>query len=299
MAASEWSSEQLITLCQRGDQEQLLSVLQQPSAIQVVLGFEEVVFDSSNPTMTLRQLNLQRMITAASSHQNVGVVEELISFGRQHDVAADVMLTTETIYAAMNKSAFQILRSFETLDPNIFTRGLSPGQTILELACQGGPLSEPFPCNSYLPLVQYMMDKGVDPNNEIASSKGPGYVLLLACRSASVEIVECLLEHGVVVAGSRATRTAARHSRKDVLKILLRYGADLNECYSTEDINGSPGTALHVATENNKVSTVRWLLEHKADPTIRNSEGKTARDLIPEPTSIPERSYKALRDLLH
>jgi hypothetical protein len=269
------TSSQLIDLCRGGNREQLFAALEQPSAIRVALDRESVVVGRPN------ELNLQRMISWAASAGEVVIVDALLRFSQEHGVAVDEILTSDTIYSAFKKNTFQLIRCFETLDANVFTRHLSHGQTILELACGCGlgPMEE----ESYVPLVQYMMEKGVNPNEErIERLRGPGHLLFAACMSKPLQLIECLLDHGIVVVGSRATRSAAARGRRDVLETLLRHGADVNEASSTSDLNGVAGTALHVAASRDRHGTVKWLLAHGADPNIRNIDGKTPRDLVPE-----------------
>ncbi|KAF2870925.1 ankyrin repeat-containing domain protein [Massariosphaeria phaeospora] len=279
MAASSWSSKDLIALCKNSDHEQLLNALQQPAAVEVALSHEKVVDDGC---YRLNKLNLERMLVAAVRADDDTMVETLLKFGQKQDVKVDAMLTTEVIMRALDKSALPLIRKLEVLDPNIFTRYLSPGFTILMLASDGGPFGEKPPCNTYLPLMQYMMERGVDPNCPwIAKAHGPGTVLYQACRTASSKIVECLLKHGAIVAGSGAARVAAEHGRIKVLKLLLQYGADLNECFDTQPPFGPLGTALHTATYYRRDAVIEWLLEHGADPSIRNSEGKAVAGIVP------------------
>jgi ankyrin repeat protein len=281
MAASSWSSKQLIDLCRDGNREQLLAALEQPSAIRVALDHESVVVDRYTGGHRVNELNLERMITWAASAGDVAIVDALLKFSQKHGVPVDEILTSDTIYSAFKKNTFQLIRCFEALDANVFTRHLSHGQTILELACGCGLGS--MEDESYVPLVQYMMEKGVNPNEErIERLRGPGHLLFTACMSRPLQLIECLLDHGIVVVGSCATRSAAARGRRDVLETLLRYGADVNEASSTSDINGSTGTALHVAAERGRHGTVKWLLAHGADPNIRNIDGKTPRDLVSE-----------------
>ena len=80
-------------------------------------------------------------------------------------------------------------------------------------------------------------------------------------------------------------RVAARKGRIDVLEALLRHGADLNECTHESDYHGPSGTLLHVTVASDQITTVKWLLQRRADVSIRNSEGRTASDLISEDSS--------------
>ncbi|XP_030826074.1 CAP-Gly domain-containing linker protein 3 [Camarhynchus parvulus] len=48
----------------------------------------------------------------------------------------------------------------------------------------------------------------------------------------------------------------------------------------------SHGTALHIAASNLCLGAVRCLLEHGADPALRNSKGQVAAEVVPDPTDM-------------
>jgi ankyrin repeat protein len=152
--------------------------------------------------------------------------------------------------------------------------------------CHGGPNSEEIPRKKYLGVLQHLMDLGFDPNTPNASLTSrlyrPGRLLYIACWQASCEIVECLLKHGAIIQNSRAMRSASENGRIDVLKVLLKYGGDVNEVAGKKDINGPSGAPLHVAAAAGKEDVVRWLLAHGADITIKNCEGRTGKNILEE-----------------
>lgn len=92
-------------------------------------------------------------------------------------------------------------------------------------------------------------------------------------------MVDYLLEWGAAIKGTGALRAAASKGRVDVMEILLRHRADLNEMEDTRDYDGPAGTALHVAAAHGHAEAVSWLTEKGADPTLRNCDGLTAEDL--------------------
>lgn len=61
----------------------------------------------------------------------------------------------------------------------------------------------------------------------------------------------------------------------EAVKLILHYGADVN-------VRAEAGrTALMSAIKCGNCSTVRLLLANRADPTLRDNQGKTAKDLGP------------------
>jgi len=253
------SFEQLITLIEHGDREQLSLALQQPST---ALSIESVLVDAHTGHRS-QQLNLKRLLQAAASIGDEDMVEILLRFGQQHNVPVSEMISPDTLDAALDgEEPFKILLKYSAVDPEVFSRPLHLGSDIFHLACMGGPNREDTPKGKYLGLLQHLLDTGTDPNKQVWR-KRPGYHLHMACWNASCDIVECLLKHGTVIDGSRAMRTASYAGKIDVLEVLLKYGGDVNEVYEKEDI-GPPGTALDVAIAEGHEDVVRWLLDHGA-----------------------------------
>ncbi|CAE8639371.1 unnamed protein product [Polarella glacialis] len=86
-------------------------------------------------------------------------------------------------------------------------------------------------------------------------------------------------------AGRTALHCAAERSQFECCEILIRHGASVH----TRDAHGA--TVLHMAAleprclignqdPNAKMTTVRLLLEDKADPSVRNDAGHTAAELL-------------------
>jgi hypothetical protein len=275
------TSEHLITLCKDGEFKQLVSELQQPVTAQVALSSEEVVID---PDTLVRQLqfNLHRMLKAAARAGNADTIEQLLKFGQQHGVAEWHLADPDVIGAALcHENAPQVLLKFHTIEPNVFARRLHLGMSILGAACDGGPNSERPPRKKFLGLVRHLMELGFDPNTTDPTAPDyPGHHLYIACWMTGCEVVECLLDHGAVITGSKAALVAAEYGRIDVLEALLWHGLNLNECF-TEDSRSSAGTALHVAVASRQVATVEWLLQHGTDINLHNINRETAGDLLP------------------
>ncbi|KAF2254341.1 ankyrin [Trematosphaeria pertusa] len=286
MALPQASCEHLIALCQAKTHEQLLCELQQSATAQIALS-EEVIMVMPGEDREIKQLNLQRMLEAAAYAGRADTVECLLDFGQQYGVAVPHLLTPWAKWWTLSSAnALEVLLKFRALDADVFVRAFRTGPVrvqIISFACTGGPNSEDPPCKAFLPLVRHLMKIGCDPNTPIWRFEDhPGYLLYRACWTACYEVVECLLQHGVLVKGSRAARPAARDGRVDVLELLLRYGADMNECFPGKDLTEPQGTALHAAVASNQTATVEWLLQHGADAGIRNVDGKTTADYIPE-----------------
>lgn len=93
-----------------------------------------------------------------------------------------------------------------------------------------------------------------------------------------------MLERGATIRKSGAQHAAVIEGRIDTLKILLYYGADLNELGDRKIYGDPPGkcAALHYAAKNGHLKTVDWLLRNGAVSDLKSSEGKTAKDFWPD-----------------
>jgi len=284
MASSDPTSDYLIALSETGDREQLSTALQQPATVKVALSTESILVDAQTG-VRVAELNLKRMVEAAARSGHADTVETLLGFSQQHSVAVSDVVTMDTIGAALNENPLEVLLKFQAVDPDVFSRRLHIGGDLLSASSHGGPNTEDLPRSKYLGLVQHLLDAGFDPN---PNAKGASrrrkleYPLYSACWQASYEIVECFLAHGAVVQGSRAMRSASYNGRIDLLELLLKYGGDVNEAAEEEDIDGPPGTPLHIAVAEGKEDVLRWLLAHGADVTVKNCEGKVAKDVLGE-----------------
>jgi ankyrin repeat protein len=76
----------------------------------------------------------------------------------------------------------------------------------------------------------------------------------------------------VGVFGSRPLKTAVSWNELAPVELLLDAGADVNARHEEGD------TALHHAIRMGHFSVARLLLAHGADQTIRNNQGRLARD---------------------
>ncbi|KAJ3278534.1 Ankyrin repeat domain-containing protein 39 [Borealophlyctis nickersoniae] len=75
--------------------------------------------------------------------------------------------------------------------------------------------------------------------------------------------------------GYTALHYASRQGHQDVCKALMDAGADPNA-----RTKGLQTTPLHRAALADHVAIISMLLKNRADPTLRDSDGRTALDLV-------------------
>lgn len=122
--------------------------------------------------------------------------------------------------------------------------------------------------------------------------------LSAACMDHNVETVKLLLEAKANIKTENFQKKTAWglirltdcRGAADCYQLLLLKGQDINEiAQTTVFADDTRDTALHAhckkdKTDNLNLSVIKFLLENKADPTIKNKEGKTPLDVVKENT---------------
>lgn len=239
--------------------------------------------------------------------------EELVRGGADINLP-DPENITPLIMAGLNFSfdvaAFLVKQGAEL---NVWdTWGRSPLYAVVDMNTvpTGGRADRPSSdATSGTQLVKMMLEHGANPNLQIKivpplrslrDDRGPDAVLQAgttalarAAKGGDVEVVRLLLAHGAnptlpTVRGvtpmmmAAGTGYSGRDSRGryqteaqaiEIIKMLLNAGADVNQ--RADD----GGTALHGAAGRGRNELVNLLVSNKADPTIKDSRGRTAADV--------------------
>ncbi|XP_038133870.1 LOW QUALITY PROTEIN: caskin-2 [Cyprinodon tularosa] len=139
-------------------------------------------------------------------------------------------------------------------------------------------------------------------SNPCLMNKAKKTPLDLACEFGRLKVTQLLLSSNMVSAlleGERgddsldspsttALHLAARNGHKDIIKLLLKAGIDINRATKA-------GTALHEAALYGKTEVVRLLLDAGINVNIRNTYNQTALDIVNQfTTSTASRDIKQL-----
>ncbi|CAE8711403.1 unnamed protein product, partial [Polarella glacialis] len=143
------------------------------------------------------------------------------------------------------------------------------------------------------PMVRELLErrcKGMDGYNKFGAARihmtsEYGRTEMLRLLLASDAEVDLPKRQGSAYAGRTALHCAALRSQFECCEILIRHSASVH----ARDAHGA--TVLHMAAleprclvgnqdPNAKMTTVRLLLEAKADPSVRNDAGHTAAELV-------------------
>ena len=141
-------------------------------------------------------------------------------------------------------------------------------------------------------LAAFFLSRGAKPNGCYGSETDT--YLGAAARRSSSDMLNLLIKHGAKVEKSQALRQAVQYGQVRNAEILLGLGADVNEVYTKmnhstgKDEWASPlhfaikGGPLHLDRQSPKPEVVRFLLAHRANPDVRDSEGRTPFELAVE-----------------
>lgn len=176
-------------------------------------------------------------------------------------------------------------------------------EIILEEDIAETPLTIALACNLEK-VVLWLLEKGVKVKSKKKEIMGP---ISCAARFASPDICEKLIEKGaldnlskeqlyriyediyygknfknievfekygvsVKKYGNNCLRQAVFNQDKDVAKLFLDYGADINY-HEHSMVFSDNSTPLIIATSNNDIELCKWLVENGADVTIKSKYG--------------------------
>ena len=129
-----------------------------------------------------------------------------------------------------------------------------------------------------LDIVEYLIEKGADIN--FTSCYGRN-AISSAYNKKFDDIFEFLVSKGARIETIRSTggnmcilNILARRGDIDTLDSYVKRGADINY----QDKRGY--TPLHYAAEARNIETIKYLLKHGANFSIKNNHGETASELI-------------------
>ncbi|PGH06799.1 hypothetical protein AJ79_06441 [Helicocarpus griseus UAMH5409] len=205
------------------------------------------------------------MLTAATASNNVGLVRYLLS------LYPDIHLAETPVRKATYLGSIQLFDAFYQRDPSVVSM-------IFEK--QGPPLSVALMSSRPLEFISYLLSHGADPNQE---PEFHPYALAAAVFGyrGSTEVLDLLLASGARVQRMGALHMCAYKGYTDVARYLLQHGVT-PETDTPEHYYHCDALALHCAIAKGDLGMVELLLQHGADKSRRDKEGKTAFDIAEE-----------------
>ena len=219
-------------------------------------------------------LNLVDLLKVATAKGHCAIVNHLLAFGQEHNVSCVELINRDTAVAAIDGvNSLEVFRIFVETWPEVVK---------LDMGHLGNPLAYAV-VKDQLQLTQFLLDEGADPNLRCLAHTGSGHYLRQSVKSSSLNITETLLQHGARIQFSGAIQEAAKLGRVDVLELLLKNGANVNETLPADvgflirdkRYQQASESPLHIAALHDQIYSVRWLLAHGANPNVTDAQGRT------------------------
>ena len=250
---SEPREDEILKMCSEGDGTQMKLLLEQHKI---------------SPTDHVLP-SIQLMLASAIRGGNREVLSCLLDSGLLEKASSGHQTWIFDRGVIMEACMPNRLAEFEVLwqrDPSVATTHLNHLGDTLGLAV----------LTKNVPLVSFLLSHGVDPDQSHFY-----YRPVLACTAGgtSEEILNLLLDHGATINTTNALRRAVLNQRVEMLRLLVKRGADINAMQLDErgSIGTFQGPVLHIAiSRKDKVMTQALLHEFGADPMAADSDGMTA-----------------------
>ncbi|MFK7890653.1 MAG: ankyrin repeat domain-containing protein [Granulosicoccus sp.] len=201
--------------------------------------------------------NGEMLANSRASHQRFGVVR--LRFGPVEKAA--------WIRAVINDDVHAILHMSECYSSSQFLKiRAGNGKSALMVACKRGSLT----------LARKLASAGADMNEKTDSGETS---LMFAVLNGHLDIVRWLKDQGANLQTRDQNRStpflrAVEKGHRRIAKLLLEsQDIDVNDCDENRN------TALHYCFANDDRELLRMLLEHGADPQLKNSDGLSGADL--------------------
>jgi ankyrin repeat protein len=253
--------------------------------------------------LTLQAVDL--MIESGLSQSRSDAASRLIGIGVQHsgelltrarELAEQVRQLKDDMVQAVKSKDLQKVKQLLTDDATLVNAQNSSGETavlmaayyrandIKQLLIERGAELDVFEACAVGDVLRVRRIVDAEPQT-VSKYNYEGYTPLgLASHFGNIEIVRFLLRSGADVGqlskdgklNNTALHAAIAGNHQDVAELLLANGANANSvCYGSLR---SGFTALHVAGYFGRLSIIKLLLEHGADPTVLNAAGQTAEE---------------------
>ena len=194
----------------------------------------------------------------ANNKNSLGLVKVLLNFGANPNI----------VYSDPEEGNFTILdRSLYYNNLEIFKTLVENGANIGKVNDRGEPLIVDAIRRERFDIVQYLVEKGIDPTMKYTDYRNIPFSLLVATvNNSNTEIAKYLIDNGADV------------NTKAIIDTSMENG--MAENYKD---NGEEAVNLiFTAIENGNTELVKLLIENNADTKVVNIDGKTIFDLARE-----------------
>lgn len=251
----------------------LTSLLEQPQWTDVAHERPHCIISEDRPSQNpsdVRQVmamplsNLERLITKAAFDGHAASISTLLRFAAQHGIEAASVINRSSMEKAIYDGNMAVVETLVTGQPEVANMPLPHGKQPLDMAVQRGRTE----------IVTTLLKHGADPSSEaIGTSRSESHtssLLSQSVRRGSVRLTETLLKHGVPIARSGALHHAAEDRSLEIMRCLIRHGADVEERLPTDTMLITPElqktwTPMHFAAADGEYPCIRiwhctWIL---------------------------------------
>ena len=231
---------------------------------------------SQSAVIDVQKTNGMMPLHVACEEGHLDVVKVLIKNGAKFDsTAVDWMLMTP-LHFASQRCHLEVARHLISLGADVHAVNRNKA-TPLHLA-------------SSMNIAEELLKSGADVNALDSNNATP---LIVACMSATVGVVSCLLDHksdidAVDKFGRTAFLEAARSGNTPVVDLLLTKGVNINQTSKPDNF-----TALMLAAQGSHMGTVKILLKNRIDIEAKTKDGRNVLDVGLEAVKRLEGDQKA------
>jgi ankyrin repeat protein len=265
-----------------GDDTALQSLLSQPHWIKTMLETTHCIYREDEPKQNpdhvrevsaMRMSHLGRALDIAAQNGHASVVSTLLAFAKQQCVDTMDIITYSLISKTLWNGHAAVFKALATADSRIFN---------IDLGHCALPLYEAVR-RQKPEVVAVLLEHGADPLHPVGPWKKlynyRSSLLSFAAMIKGPRTMEMLLERNVPIAQTGALHTAAHFGQLDTMRLLIQYGADLNEII--------PGwrewTPMHFAAARDRFDAMELLKHSGARTDLKDEKGKTPAEILALP----------------
>lgn len=264
----------LLNMSIEGDTSSLSLLLLQPDVLSLLNSTSKNGLNAKIPNSS--QLYLMLILATRAGHAST--VELLLSPSLWAPAPMYSIVDGDLVLAAIESNSIEVFQKYIDAFPQCVSQSMGHNGDPLNQAVWR-TLWEESTAEQATSLAKLMLENGADVNgcggNSVAGI-GTGYDSYLcgACHSAPIELIELLLDYGATVKGSGAIQMAVVKERLDVLEILVKNGALVNEKLPVvfqwpESIGEGyvAETPLQLANRAGASKATKWLKDRDASET--------------------------------
>lgn len=277
----EDTARPLIEASSSGNNATVQSLLSQPRWINIMLESPHCIYQESRPSQGPTDM---REVTAMPMSN----LQRALTIAAENGQAAVV----STLLAFAKQ---QNLDVSEILSKPIMYKIIQSGQVDLVKALASGDpsfINTPV-AHGTLPLyeavrfrrtdvVDVLLKLGADPLHPVVEGKTIGSynssLMSFAAMAEGPRMIEMLLECGTPLAQTGALHTASRQGKLDTIRFLVQHGAEVDEGLS----NWRNWTPMHFAASKGQVDAFKLLEQCGARSDLKDEDGKTPAQLLEE-----------------